>query len=396
MLGHPSAATRSWPAIKASASMNRCRGLFDVDRVSARRLEFLGRLLRRPRFLFLRGLGGRFRLRRGRLPPRLLHRRRLRELRLRFCRRELGRRLGGLRFFLLVLFEEPDRLELGQLPEVGDDAELRDEPLLVRLADVRQLDLRGAVLQVDLELVAESVVYVDDGPHPFLGRLRLAHHPEDVLQRLARERIVEVDADPARADGRDDPMLPADGDLHPDFRVDLLPQELPFRPKLNEPWIPRPGAFLRRDQDLLLFAEFRFEEGLLEAFEEPTAADDDGDLHVDFLLVELALLLRDLVMGRVEEGLGPVRVDRPGVVLEPDDVPLLDRLGNQPLTAGLVRKGRTRLNLAGAPCWRAPHLFIPIATEIRLYRFRIVTSVTPATSATSFCVHGLFERIAAM
>src|SRR2546421_142835 len=39
---------------------------------------------------------------------------------------------------------------------------------------------------------------------------------------------------------------------------------------------------------------------------------------------------------------------------------------------------------------------MPIATEIRLYRFRIVTSVTPATSATSFWVHGLLHRMAEM
>src|SRR3970040_726428 len=38
--------------------------------------------------------------------------------------------------------------------------------------------------------------------------------------------------------------------------------------------------------------------------------------------------------------------------------------------------------------------FSPIALEIRLYRFRIVTSVTPATSATSFCVRGLLHSIA--
>src|SRR5436309_11952071 len=42
------------------------------------------------------------------------------------------------------------------------------------------------------------------------------------------------------------------------------------------------------------------------------------------------------------------------------------------------------------------HFTMPMATEMRLYRFRIVTSVTPATSATSFWVHGLAERIAAM
>src|SRR6266571_1141439 len=45
---------------------------------------------------------------------------------------------------------------------------------------------------------------------------------------------------------------------------------------------------------------------------------------------------------------------------------------------------------------RTPYLTMPIATEIRLYRFRIVTSVTPATSATSFWVQGLLQRIAEM
>src|SRR6266705_1643219 len=45
---------------------------------------------------------------------------------------------------------------------------------------------------------------------------------------------------------------------------------------------------------------------------------------------------------------------------------------------------------------RIPYLTMPIATEMRLYRFRIVTSVTPATSATSFWVQGLLQRIAEM
>src|SRR5712691_5603368 len=78
------------------------------------------------------------------------------------------------------------------------------------------------------------------------------------------------------------------------------------------------------------------------------------DLHVHFLFVELALLLRDLIVGRVEEGLGPVGVHRPGVVLEPDDVPFFDPVRSHWLTARVVRKGRFCLNLTGAA--RSPSL----------------------------------------
>ena len=58
------------------------------------------------------------------------------------------------------------------------------------------------------------------------------------------------------------------------------------------------------------------------------------------------------------------------------------------LSEGVVTASRPPLGLG--------HFTMPMATEMRLYRFRIVTSVTPATSATSFWVHGLAERIAAM
>jgi len=58
------------------------------------------------------------------------------------------------------------------------------------------------------------------------------------------------------------------------------------------------------------------------------------------------------------------------------------------LSEGVVPASRPPLGLG--------HFTMPMATEMRLYRFRIVTSVTPATSATSFWVHGLAERIAAM
>ena len=97
--------------------------------------------------------------------------------------------------------------------------------------------------------------------------------------------------------------------------------------------IAGPGPLVRGDDDLLRLADLGADERGVEALEEPALSDDDRRLDVDLLLVELAFFLRDLVMGRVEKSLGPVRVDRPGIVLEPSNVALFDRLGDQPLTA---------------------------------------------------------------
>src|SRR5438132_7300145 len=94
-----------------------------------------------------------------------------------------------------------------------------------------------------------------------------------------------------------------------------------------------PGPLVRGDDDLLRLADLGADERGVEALEEPALSDDDRRLDVDLLLVELAFFLRDLVMGRVEKSLGPVRVDRPGIVLEPSNVALFDRLGDQPHTA---------------------------------------------------------------
>src|SRR3989441_2224427 len=360
--------------------------------------EFFRGLFRWRKFLFHAGLRGGFRLRRGCPLPRFLRsgslsgwlifpglRGRLRSLWFRF----------GL--LLLVFFDEADRLEIREVPEICNDAELRHEPFLVRLADVRQMDFRAAALQIDLELFRETVVHVDDRAYALVRSLRLPRRLHDVLQGLARERVVEVHADATGARRGDDAVLPADRDFESDLGTDFLPQELPLGAQLDEAWVSDSGALFRRNQDLGRLPGLRPDEGGLQAFEQAPAADDDRDLDVDFLLVELALLLRDLIVRRVEEGQGPVRVHRPGVVLNPDDVPFLDLVRDHRLTARRFRKSRTRLNLTGAALG-APdgHRFMPIATEIRLYRFRIVTSVTPATSATSFCVHGLLHRIAEM
>src|SRR2546426_11836753 len=99
-----------------------------------------------------------------------------------------------------------------------------------------------------------------------------------------------------------------------------------FRAKLDEPRVSDPCTFFRGNQHLNGLPDLRPNEGGLEAFEQATTADDHGDLDVDFLLIELPLFLRDLVVGRVEESQGPVRIHRPGVVLNPDDVPFLDRV----------------------------------------------------------------------
>src|SRR5207253_8879055 len=174
----------------------------------------------------------------------------------------------------------------------------------------------------------------------------------DVLQRLPGERVVEVDSDAARTHRGHDPALPADGDFHPDLGIDLLSEELPLRLEFHEPRIANPRALLRGDDHLFPLADLRSDEGRVEAFEEPPLPDDHRALDVDLLLFELALFLRDFVMRCVEEGLPPVRVHRPGVVLEPDDVSLLNRVRGHPLTAGCPGKSPSRLKIAGftSPC----------------------------------------------
>src|SRR6267378_4943545 len=159
------------------------------------------------------------------------------------------------------------------------------------------MDFRAAALQIDLELVRETVVHVDDRAHPLFRGLRLPRRLHDVLQGLARERVVEVHPDATGADRRDEAMLPADRDFQSDLGADFLSQELPFGTELDEAWVTDSGALFRGNQDLDCLPDLRPDEGGLQAFEQPPAADDDRDLDVDFLLVELALLLRDLVMG---------------------------------------------------------------------------------------------------
>ena len=102
--------------------------------------------------------------------------------------------------------------------------------------------------------------------------------------------------------------------------------------EFDEPRVPSARRLLRRNHDLLDVPDLAPEEGVLEAQEEPALAHDDGLLRVDLLLLELVLLLRDLLMGRVEEGLRPAGVHRVGVVLEPDDVSLLNGIRSHALT----------------------------------------------------------------
>src|SRR6266581_5165090 len=104
------------------------------------------------------------------------------------------------------------------------------------------MDFRAAALQIDLELIREAVVHVDDRADAFLGCLGLARRLDDVLQGLARERVVEVHPDAAGADRGDDAMLPADRDFESDLGADFLPQKLPFGTELDEAWVSDSGA----------------------------------------------------------------------------------------------------------------------------------------------------------
>src|SRR5256886_2838309 len=127
----------------------------EADRWDPRALQFFWRLFARgSRFAFFRP-PGRLGLRRGRFLPGLRFRGSLGSgVGLgspRFRRRGGGL---GLRLLLLILLKEADRLQLRELAEVRYHAELGHEPFLVRLADVRELDFRRAVLQMDLELLA--------------------------------------------------------------------------------------------------------------------------------------------------------------------------------------------------------------------------------------------------
>src|SRR3989304_5303076 len=73
---------------------------------------------------------------------------------------------------LLVPPHEPDLRDSPELPEVRDDAELRDEPPLVRLAHVRQEDVRFRPLHEDAELVRQAEVHVEDRSDLVLLRIR--------------------------------------------------------------------------------------------------------------------------------------------------------------------------------------------------------------------------------
>src|SRR2546426_6658362 len=160
------------------------------------------------------------------------------------------------------------------------------------------MDFRAAALQIDLELVRKTVVHVDDRAHALVRGLGLSRRLHNVLQRLARERVVEVHPDATGAHRGDDAVLPADRDFESDLGADLLPQELPLGAQLDEAGVSDSGALFRGNQDLARLPDLRSDQGSLEAFEESTTADDDRDLDVDFLLVELAFLLRDLIVRR--------------------------------------------------------------------------------------------------
>src|SRR5216117_4279235 len=86
---------------------------------------------------------------------------------------------------------------------------------------------------MDLELVPQAIVQVDYRADALLRSLGLPGRLDDVLEGLPRERVVEVDADAACADGRHDPVLAANEDLHPDLGVDLLTEEFPLRPQFD-------------------------------------------------------------------------------------------------------------------------------------------------------------------
>src|SRR5437879_12533842 len=142
-------------------------------------------------------------------------------------------------------------------------------------------------------------------------------------------------------------MLAAKVDLHPDLRVDLLTQELPLRPEFDESRVPCPGTLLGGNHDLLPVADVHPDQRGLQTLEQAPPPPDHRDFEVHFLLIELALFLRDLIVGRVEEGLGSVRIHGPSVVIDPDDVPFLNRFRRHRLTPGWPWKRCFPLKVAG-------------------------------------------------
>src|SRR5438046_8367436 len=98
---------------------------------------------------------------------------------------------------------------------------------------------------MNLELVPQAIVQVDYRADALLRGLGLAGRLDDVLEGLCRERVVEVDADAACADGRHDPVLAGNGDLHPDLGVGLLSAAFPLRPQFDVPRIASTGPLVR-------------------------------------------------------------------------------------------------------------------------------------------------------
>src|SRR2546426_6240532 len=201
--------------------------------------EFFRGLLGGGKFFFRPMLRGGFRFGRRRPLPR-------------FLRRDFGGRLFfpgpreglrllrfrlrlGFRLLLLVFLDEADRLEFRELPKIGHDPEFRHEPLLVRLADVREMDFRTAALQIELELIREAIVHVDDRAHALLGGLGLPRRLHDVLQCLAGKRVVEVDPNATRAHGGDEARLPPDPDFPAHPPADLFAQKIAVPAEPDQP-----------------------------------------------------------------------------------------------------------------------------------------------------------------
>ena len=81
-----------------------------------------------------------------------------------------------------------------------------------------------------------------------------------------------------------------------------MPQELPLGAEFDEARISDSCALFRGNEDLDCLPDLSPDERGFQAFEQPPTADDDRDFDVHLLLVELALLLRNLIVGRVKEG----------------------------------------------------------------------------------------------